>query len=79
MTHIYIAITVSILYILLKMILDKTDTTTDKTKTDKNKEKTIFRDSFYIGVIVVVVLYGYEYYFSNRGEKTKVFTNEPDF
>jgi 4-hydroxybenzoate polyprenyltransferase len=72
--HIYIAITVSIIYILLKLVLEKTN----KNKKNEN-DKTIFRDSFYIGVIVFIVLYGYEYYFTNNGEKTKVFTNEPDF
>ena len=70
--YIYIAISVSILYVLLKLVLEKSNK-------DKEKDKKIFRDSFYIGLIVVTVLYGYDYYFSNRGEKTKVFTNEPDF
>ena len=72
--NIYIAITVSIIYILLKLVLEKTS----KNK-NTEKDKTLFRDSFYIAVIVFVVLYGYDYYFTNNGEKTKVFTNEPDF
>jgi 4-hydroxybenzoate polyprenyltransferase len=70
--YIYIAIIVSILYVLLKLVLEKSNK-------DQEKDKKIFRDSFYIGLIVITVLYGYDYYFSNRGEKTKVFTNEPDF
>jgi 4-hydroxybenzoate polyprenyltransferase len=70
--YIYIAITVSVIYILLKLVLEKTNK-------NKEKDKTIFRDGFYVGLIVVLVLYGYDYYFNNRGEKTKVFTNEPDF
>ena len=70
--HIYIAITVSIVYLLLKLILEKYNS-------NKEKDKTIFRDSLYVGIIVIVVLYGYEYYFTNSGKKTSVFTNEPDF
>ena len=70
--HIYIAITVSIVYLLLKLILEKYNK-------DKEKDKTIFRDSIYVGCIVFLVLYGYEYYFNQSGTKTKVFTNEPDF
>jgi len=70
--HIYIAITVSIVYLLLKLVLEKYNK-------EKEKDKTIFRDSIYVGVIVFLVLYGYEYYFNQSGTKTKVFTNEPDF
>lgn len=70
--HIYIAITVSIIYLLLKFVLEKYNK-------DKEKDKTIFRDSIYVGLIVLVVLYSYDYYFEQSGKKTTVFTNEPDF
>ena len=71
--YIYIALVVSFVYLILKMVLDKMN------KSDKNKEKTIFRDSVYVGLIVFIVLYVKEYYFSKVGSKAKVFTNEPDF
>ena len=63
---------VNIVYLLLKLVLEKYNK-------EKEKDKTIFRDSIYVGVIVFLVLYGYEYYFNQSGTKTKVFTNEPDF
>jgi hypothetical protein len=71
--YIYIALVVSFVYLILKMVLDKMN------KSDKNKEKTIFRDSVYVGLIVFIVLYVKDYYFSKVGSKAKVFTNEPDF
>jgi hypothetical protein len=71
--YIYIAIVVSFVYLILKMVLEKMN------NADKNNEKTIIRDSVYVGVIVCAVLYGKDYYFSEIGSKAKVFTNEPDF
>ena len=71
--YIYIALVVSLLYLILKMVLEKMN------KTDKNNQKTIFRDSVYVGLIVFGVLYLKDYYFSKAGSKAKVFTNEPDF
>jgi len=72
--YIYIAIVVSFVYLILKMVLDKMN------KNDSvHKEKTIFRDSVYVGLIVFIVLYAKDYYFSKVGSKAKVFTNEPDF
>jgi hypothetical protein len=71
--YIYIALVVSFVYLLLKMVLEKMN------KTDKDNQKTIFRDSVYVGFIVFIVLYAKDYYFSNVGSKAKVFTNEPDF
>jgi len=71
--YIYIALVVSFVYLILKMVLEKMN------KTDKHNEKTILRDSVYVGLIVFIVLYAKEYYFSATGSKAKVFTNEPDF
>jgi hypothetical protein len=71
--YIYIALVVSFLYLILKMVLDKMN------NVDKNNEKTIIRDSVYVGLIVCSVLYAKDYYFSDIGSKAKVFTNEPDF
>lgn len=73
--YIYIALIVSIVYLLLKLILEKYN----KEASNDTKDKHIFRDSIYVGIIVFVVLYGYEYYYSQSSTKTKVFTNEPDF
>jgi 4-hydroxybenzoate polyprenyltransferase len=70
--YIYIALAVSILYLLLKLLLEKNNK-------NKDKDKTIFRDSLYVGIIVFGVLYFYKYFFTFSNEKTKVFTNEPDF
>jgi hypothetical protein len=71
--YIYIALVVSFVYLLLKMVLEKMN------KSDKDNQKTIFRDSVYVGFIVFIVLYAKDYYFSKVGSKAKVFTNEPDF
>jgi 4-hydroxybenzoate polyprenyltransferase len=71
--YIYIALVVSIVYLILKMVLEKMN------KGDKENQKTIFRDSLYVGLIVFIVLYVKDYYFSKVGSKAKVFTNEPDF
>ena len=70
--YIYIALIVSILYMLLKFILEKNNK-------EKDVNKHILRDTVYVGFIVFTVLYLYNYYFSRSSEKTKVFTNEPDF
>jgi hypothetical protein len=69
--YIYIAICVAILYLILKLAINKYNKS-------KEQQKDVFKDSIFVGIIVLSVLYGKDY-FSKHGEKTKVFTNEPDF
>ena len=69
--YIYIAIIVAVLYLILKLVINKYNKS-------KEPQKDVFKDSIFVGIIVLSVLYGKDY-FSKRGEKTKVFTNEPDF
>jgi hypothetical protein len=71
--YIYIALVVSFVYLILKMVMNKMN------KIEKNNEKNLIRDSVYVGIIVFAVLYAKDYYFSAIGSKAKVFTNEPDF
>ncbi len=69
--YIYIAIFVAILYLILKLAINKYNKS-------KEQQKDVFKDSIFVGIIVLLVLYGKDY-FRKNGEKTKVFTNEPDF
>ena len=71
MENVYISIAVSVIYFLLKMILDK----------DKEEEikRSSLKDSIYAGLIVLLVLYIKDYYFTKEFGKTQVFTNEPGF
>lgn len=72
MEIIYVSIVVSIIYFLLKLILDKNEE--DPTISKKN-----LKDSVYVGFIVFSVLYIKDYYFSKEFGKANVFTNEPGF
>ena len=69
--YIYIGIIVAVLYLILKLVMNKYNKSTEP-------QKDVFKDSIFVGIIVLLVLYGKDY-FSKHGEKTKVFTNEPDF
>ena len=71
MENFYIAISVAILYFILKMI-------TNKDEKDEVKRNNL-QDSVYIFVITILVLYAKDYYFLKDSSKAKVFTNEPGF
>ena len=71
MENIYISLAVSVLFFLIKLILDK-----DAEDTIKRKN---LKDSIYVGLIVLFVLYTKDYYFIKETGKAKVFTNEPGF
>ena len=71
MEYVYLSLIISIIYFILKFVLDK-----DK---EDDIKKNNMRDSAYVGIISFAVLYGSNYFFSKDSSKTQVFTNEPGF
>ena len=71
MEHVYISIIVSVIYFILKIIIDK--------DAEDEIKRNNLKDSVYVGIIVLAVLYGKEYFFSTFNGKAFVFTNEPGF
>lgn len=71
MDHVYISIIVSVIYFILKAILDK--------DAEDDIKRNNLKDSVYVGLIVLAVLYGKDYFFSAIHGKAFVFTNEPGF
>ena len=72
MNDFYIALSVSISFFIVKLALNKLENT-------KEKDRTAFKDSFYVFIITMVVLYIKHEYFTKSSAKTQVFTNEPGF
>jgi hypothetical protein len=71
MENLYIALCTAILFFILKMILDK-----DK---EDDVKRNNLKDAIYIFCIIMLVLFGKDYYFLKESGKAKVFTNEPGF
>jgi hypothetical protein len=71
MENLYIALCISVLFFILKMVLDK-----DKDDEDKRNN---MKDSVFVFSISLLVLYAKNYYFLKESGKAKVFTNEPGF
>lgn len=72
MNDVYIALAISVAFFVVKMILNKMEKT-------KEKDRTAFKDSFYVFIISMVVLFVKNEYFTKNSAKTQVFTNEPGF
>ena len=71
MENFYIAISVAILFFVLKMILNKDE------KDDVKRNN--LQDAVYVLMLTLGVLYAKDYYFLKEAGKAKVFTNEPGF
>ena len=71
MENLYIALCISVLFFILKMVLDKD-------KEDEAKRNNM-KDTVFVFCISLLVLYGKNYYFLKESGKAKVFTNEPGF
>ena len=65
---------VAISFFVFKLVLNKI-----QKEKDKNDNSSLIRDSVYIFVITLGVIYVYSMFFKKGSGKTPVFTNEPGF
>jgi hypothetical protein len=72
MNDFYVALAISVAFFIVKLALNKVEKV-------KDQDRTAFKDSFYVFIIVMVVLYLKNEYFTKNSAKTQVFTNEPGF
>jgi uncharacterized membrane protein YidH (DUF202 family) len=73
--YLIISFFVAISFFVFKLILNKINSTSDKS--EKNSE--VIKDSVYIFIITFGVIFGYSIFFKKDSGKTPVFTNEPGF
>jgi archaellum biogenesis protein FlaJ (TadC family) len=72
MEDFYLALAISVSFFIVKLAIHKMENT-------KEKDRTAFKDSFYVFLITMVALYVKNEYFTKNSAKTQVFTNEPGF
>ena len=70
---ILISFCVGISFFIFKMIVNKMK------KNEKEENRNILRESFYVLLITFLVIFVYSNYFKKSNGKTPVFTNEPGF
>ncbi len=76
MDDVYIAIAIALLFFIVKLTMNKINKETEK---NENANRDAFKDSIYIFILSVVVLYVKKEYFTKGNVKMQVFTNEPGF
>jgi hypothetical protein len=74
MDDLYVAGSISLLFFIVKLAMNKINKNTEKTA-----NRDAFKDSVYIFILSAVVLYIKKEYFTKGNIKTQVFTNEPGF
>ena len=74
MEDLYIASSISFFFFIIKLAMNKINK-----EIDKNINRDAFKDSIYIFIISMLVLYVKKGFFSKSNLKTQVFTNEPGF
>ena len=74
MDDLYISAAISLLFFIIKLSINKINKVTDK---ETNRDA--FKDSIYIFILSMLVLYIKKEYFTKGNLKTQVFTNEPGF
>jgi amino acid permease len=74
MEDLYIASSISFFFFIIKLAMNKINK-----EIDKNINRDAFKDSIYIFIISMLVLYVKKEFFSKSNLKTQVFTNEPGF
>lgn len=76
MEDIYISIAISFLFFIIKLAMNKIN---KETEINKNANRDAFKDSVYIFIISMLVIYVKKEYFTKGNIKMQVFTNEPGF
>jgi hypothetical protein len=76
MEDFYISAAISIMFFVIKLAMNKIN---KETENNLNANRDAFKDSVYIFIISMVVLYLKREYFTKGNIKMQVFTNEPGF
>jgi hypothetical protein len=76
MDDLYVSASISIIFFVIKLAMNKINKESEK---NKNANRDAFKDSVYIFIISMLVLYLKKEYFTKTNIKMQVFTNEPGF
>ncbi len=76
MEDLYISLTICTIFFVVKLAMNKINKESEK---NKNANRDAFKDSVYIFIISMLVLYLKKEYFTKSNIKMQVFTNEPGF
>ncbi len=76
MDDLYVSLTICALFFIVKLAMNKINKETEK---NINANRDAFKDSVYIFIISILVLYLKKEYFTKGNLKMQVFTNEPGF
>jgi hypothetical protein len=76
MEDLYISAAISTLFFIVKLAMNKIK---KETENNENANRDAFKDSVYIFILSMVVLYLKKEYFTKGNLKMQVFTNEPGF
>lgn len=72
LNHLYLSFIISILFFIVKQLMYKSTPI-------KNQNKVFFKESFYLFILIVLVLYLHEKYATIVEHKTEIFTGQPSF
>jgi hypothetical protein len=76
MEDLYLSVAISLFFFVVKLAMNKIN---KETENNKNANRDAFKDSVYIFIISMLVLYLKKEYFTKGNIKMQVFTNEPGF
>ena len=76
MDDLYVSLTICALFFIVKLAMNKINKETEK---NINANRDAFKDSVYIFILSMLVLYLKKEYFTKGNLKMQVFTNEPGF
>ncbi len=76
MDDFYVSLAISVLFFIVKLAMNKINKATE---TNENANRDAFKDTIYIFILSMVVLYVKKEYFTKTNVKMQVFTNEPGF
>ncbi len=76
MDDFYVSLAISVLFFIVKLAMNKINKATE---TNENANRDAFKDTIYIFILCMVVLYIKKEYFTKTNVKMQVFTNEPGF
>jgi formate hydrogenlyase subunit 4 len=73
-----LALSIGVIFFIVKLITIRVNS--KYTKEEKTElQRMVFRDSFIVIFISVIVMFSKKEFFNKRASKTPVFTNEPGF